>query len=104
MRRAVGAMDAVCPLGRGCSLRIPNSLGGTAASPPGMAQPTLAGRKPPARSGVAADVTSQNRVPLSVLDLSPVGSGQTTRDALLASTALAQRAEELGYVRFWVAE
>jgi len=43
-------------------------------------------------------------VPLSVLDLSPVGSGQTTRDALLASTALAQRAEELGYARFWVAE
>jgi luciferase family oxidoreductase group 1 len=44
------------------------------------------------------------RVPLSVLDLSPVGSGQTTSDALRASTRLAQEAERLGYARFWVAE
>ncbi|NHC46791.1 LLM class flavin-dependent oxidoreductase [Motilibacter sp. K478] len=44
------------------------------------------------------------RVPLSVLELSPVGSGQTSRDALLASAQLAGRAEQLGYARFWVAE
>lgn len=44
------------------------------------------------------------RVPLSVLDLSPVGSGQTTSDALRASTRLAQVAEDLGLLRFWVAE
>jgi len=44
------------------------------------------------------------RVPLSVLDLSPVGSGQTSAEALAASTRLAQEAERLGYARFWVAE
>ena len=43
-------------------------------------------------------------VPLSVLDLVPVGSGQTASDALAGTTALARRADELGYRRFWVAE
>ena len=43
-------------------------------------------------------------VPLSVLDLVPIGSGQTAADALAGTTALAQRADELGYRRFWVAE
>jgi len=43
-------------------------------------------------------------VPLSVLDLAFVGSGQSPRDALEASVALAQRAEELGYRRVWYAE
>ncbi|WP_331273213.1 LLM class flavin-dependent oxidoreductase, partial [Motilibacter deserti] len=49
-------------------------------------------------------MSTGNRVPLSVLELSPVGSGQTSRDALLASTELARTAERLGYARFWVAE
>ncbi len=44
------------------------------------------------------------RVPLSVLDLATVSDGSTSRDALAATTALARRADELGYVRFWVAE
>src|ERR1051325_7460878 len=43
-------------------------------------------------------------VPLSVLGLAFVGSGQSPRDALEASVALAQRAEELGYRRVWYAE
>ena len=43
-------------------------------------------------------------VPLSVLDLSPIAAGTTTTDALRATTRLAQRVEELGYRRFWVAE
>ena len=43
-------------------------------------------------------------VPLSVLDLVPIGSGQTAAQALAGTTALAQRADELGYRRFWVAE
>ncbi len=43
-------------------------------------------------------------VPLSVLDLVPVGSGSTASAALAASTALARRAEELGFRRYWVAE
>ncbi|MDN5726040.1 MAG: LLM class flavin-dependent oxidoreductase [Propionibacteriales bacterium] len=41
---------------------------------------------------------------LSVLDLVPVRSGQTTADAVHASIRLAQTAEENGLHRFWVAE
>jgi luciferase family oxidoreductase group 1 len=43
-------------------------------------------------------------VPLSVLDLVPIGSGSSATEALAGSTALARRAEELGYRRYWVAE
>ncbi|HEY0641062.1 MAG TPA: LLM class flavin-dependent oxidoreductase [Pseudonocardiaceae bacterium] len=43
-------------------------------------------------------------VPLSVLDLAPVAAGAGNGAALAATTALAQRVEELGYHRFWVAE
>ena len=41
---------------------------------------------------------------LSVLDLVPVRTDQTTADALAATVRLAQRAERLGYTRYWVAE
>lgn len=41
---------------------------------------------------------------LSVLDLIPVRSDQTSSDALAASVALARRADELGFRRYWVAE
>lgn len=41
---------------------------------------------------------------LSVLDLIPVRSRQTTAQALHASTRLAQKADGLGYTRYWVAE
>jgi len=41
---------------------------------------------------------------LSVLDLAPVGQGQTAGDALRASIQLVQEAERLGYHRYWVAE
>ncbi|MCW2722047.1 MAG: FMN-linked alkanal monooxygenase [Pseudonocardia sp.] len=43
-------------------------------------------------------------VPLSVLDLVPIGSGSTPTAALASSTALIRRVEELGYQRYWVAE
>jgi luciferase family oxidoreductase group 1 len=43
-------------------------------------------------------------VPLSVLDLAPVPTGSTSRDALRASVELAQHVERLGFTRFWVAE
>jgi len=49
-------------------------------------------------------VTSGPSVPLSILDLAIVERGATPRDALLASVALAQRAEALGYTRVWYAE
>jgi len=43
-------------------------------------------------------------IPLSVLDLSIVSNGASTADALAETTRFAQRAEALGYHRFWVAE
>jgi luciferase family oxidoreductase group 1 len=44
------------------------------------------------------------RVPLSILDLSPVAAGSTARDALSNSLDLARWAERWGYHRYWVAE
>ncbi len=41
---------------------------------------------------------------LSVLDLVPVRTVQSTSDAVAASTRLAQTADRLGYTRLWVAE
>lgn len=41
---------------------------------------------------------------LSVLDLVPVRTDQTSADALAASTALARTADRLGFERYWVAE
>lgn len=41
---------------------------------------------------------------LSVLDLVPVRSDQTSADALAATVALAQTADRLGYTRYWLAE
>jgi luciferase family oxidoreductase group 1 len=41
---------------------------------------------------------------LSVLDLVPVRTDQTTSDALAATTHLAQTADRLGYTRYWLAE
>jgi luciferase family oxidoreductase group 1 len=43
-------------------------------------------------------------VPLSVLDLAPVGRGATPADALRNSTDLVRAVEALGYRRHWVAE
>jgi len=44
------------------------------------------------------------RVPLSILDLAPIARGQTAGASFANSVALAQRAEELGYLRVWYAE
>ena len=41
---------------------------------------------------------------LSVLDLVPVRSGQTSAGAVAASVRLAQLADRLGYTRYWFAE
>ena len=53
--------------------------------------------------GVRARV-SPRRTSLSVLDLVPVRTDQTTGDALAATVALARVADELGYRRYWLAE
>ena len=47
---------------------------------------------------------SESVVALSVLDLAVVREGGTSTEALADTTRLAQAAEQLGYVRFWVAE
>jgi len=44
------------------------------------------------------------RIPVSVLDLAPIAPGATATDAIAASGALAQRAEETGFERVWYAE
>ena len=41
---------------------------------------------------------------LSVLDLVPVRTNQSSSSAIAASVALARRADELGYERYWIAE
>ncbi|KAA0925115.1 MULTISPECIES: LLM class flavin-dependent oxidoreductase [Rhodococcus] len=44
------------------------------------------------------------RVPLSVLDLSPISEGSTVAQALRNTLDLARQTEEWGYERYWVAE
>jgi luciferase family oxidoreductase group 1 len=41
---------------------------------------------------------------LSVLDLLPVRTDQTTADAIASAVSLVRRADELGFTRYWVAE
>ncbi|HEX2224960.1 MAG TPA: LLM class flavin-dependent oxidoreductase [Thermoanaerobaculia bacterium] len=43
-------------------------------------------------------------LPLSVLDLAPVGSGSTPSQALRRTVDLARLADRLGYTRYWFAE
>lgn len=43
-------------------------------------------------------------IPLSVLDLSPVGAGVTPSQAIRESVELAKVADRLGYTRYWFAE
>jgi luciferase family oxidoreductase group 1 len=47
---------------------------------------------------------SETPLPLSVLELATVGTGQSTADALAATVRVAQTADRLGYRRIWVAE
>jgi luciferase family oxidoreductase group 1 len=44
------------------------------------------------------------RIRLSILDLAPIGRGQSASDSFAASVALARKAEDLGYHRVWYAE
>src|SRR5262245_53703980 len=43
-------------------------------------------------------------IPVSILDLAPIGRNETARESFIASVALAQSAERLGYRRVWYAE
>lgn len=51
-----------------------------------------------------ADTAAVPSVPLSILDVAPVASGSNPAQAFANTVDLAQRAEALGYRRFWVAE
>ncbi len=54
-------------------------------------------------SSVSQPVESKT-IGLSILDLVPVRSGQSSSDALAAAVSLAKVGERLGYLRYWVAE
>jgi hypothetical protein len=56
------------------------------------------------RTLVGVNNNAPRDVPLSMLDLSTLADGTTSSDALNTTTLLAQRAEQLGFTRFWVAE
>jgi luciferase family oxidoreductase group 1 len=49
-------------------------------------------------------MVSAMKLPLSVLDLSPVGAGITPSQAIRDSIELARTADVLGYTRYWFAE
>jgi luciferase family oxidoreductase group 1 len=44
------------------------------------------------------------QLPISILDFSPVREGETPRQALQQTVALARHAEKCGYSRFWLTE
>jgi alkanesulfonate monooxygenase SsuD/methylene tetrahydromethanopterin reductase-like flavin-dependent oxidoreductase (luciferase family) len=48
--------------------------------------------------------TLVSRVPLSVLDLVPISSGSSSREAIANTIDLARQAEAQGYSRYWLAE
>jgi luciferase family oxidoreductase group 1 len=49
-------------------------------------------------------MTESTHLPLSVLELATVGTGQSSGDALAATAEVARAADRLGYTRLWVAE
>lgn len=56
------------------------------------------------RSRLVRGMSSPAAPALSVLDLVPVRTGQSSAQAVAASLALVARADELGYRRYWFAE
>lgn len=49
------------------------------------------------------DMTNIN-IPVSVLNLAPIRQGQGAKEAIDAMVDLAQATEEMGYIRYWIAE
>ena len=58
----------------------------------------------PAVDALDAPDALDRAAPLSILDLAPVVEGSTPAAALRNTLDLARRAEDLGYLRYWVAE
>ena len=61
-------------------------------------------RRTEGASGQLARATVEPPQRLSVLDTVMVGSGHSTQQALAATITLAQRADDLGFARYWMAE
>ncbi|MFI9605116.1 LLM class flavin-dependent oxidoreductase [Streptomyces sp. NPDC052043] len=55
-------------------------------------------------TGIRGLAAGSAPVPLSVLDLAPVGSGRSAADSLRTGVRLARLAERRGFHRYWVAE
>ncbi len=55
-------------------------------------------------AGLSQTMSTATSPALSVLDLVPVRTGQTSAQAVAASLTLAMRADDLGYRRYWFAE
>lgn len=53
---------------------------------------------------IPAAKLSNGRVPLNILELAPLSTGMTRKEALDTSLKLAKNADRLGYTRLWVAE
>ncbi|MGI8532922.1 MAG: MsnO8 family LLM class oxidoreductase, partial [Geodermatophilaceae bacterium] len=70
-------------------------IGLTRIGPPGLPSGRRTGRRDP---------EDQMRIPLSILDLVPLGPDESPGTAIEASVALARCAEECGYGRVWYAE
>jgi luciferase family oxidoreductase group 1 len=81
-----------------------NSSRSTATTPNMQCTPCGSWLPPYARPGNLSVVPSRLPVPLSVLDLCPVPTGGSTREALRRSVDLARHVERWGYSRYWVAE
>jgi luciferase family oxidoreductase group 1 len=73
-------------------------------APRALAAPARRTGSPAHRRALPESMTEIAPLPLSVLELATVGTGQSTADALAATTRLAQVADRLGYERIWVAE
>ena len=53
---------------------------------------------------IPAAKLANGRVPLNILELAPLSTGMTRKEALDTSLNLAKNADRLGYTRLWVAE
>lgn len=50
------------------------------------------------------DINFMSQLNISVLDLAPIRQGDTPQNAICQARGLAQKAEKMGYTRFWMAE
>ena len=110
-RSSTAASTSRCPRSLAEPRRDHRDAGGHRGGQPAQDQEGGAGERLTSREyrtgGAAlgeAMTTSDAGPALSVLDLVPVRSDQTSGDALAATVSLARTADELGFRRYWLAE